>query len=291
MSDVLTSQETEIECADGIRLRATEWRPGQSNGWVVQINSALAVQRRYYSKFAHYLAEQGFSVVSYDYRGIGDSLHGHHKQCRATFRELGECDMAAATAYVKQKFPHYRHVVVGHSAGAALYGLAANCDQVDALLGVAAPSAFQGHWSQPHRFLIQLFFNVCIPLTTPALGYFPGQYFGMGPLPREIALQWRRWSTHKDYVVEADGSPLREHYHRFRSPLRFLHIADDPLYGPLKSVQSAASFYANAPRQIVTVAPRDVGLRKIGHFGFFRSSMPQKVWDNTARWLLNPQTP
>src|SRR3990167_4055302 len=168
MSEVLTTQESEIECADGTRLRASEWGPAHSNGCVVQINSALAVPRRYYSKFAHYLAEQGFSVLTYDYRGSGDSLQGLHKHCTATFRQLGELDMAAATAHVKQKFPQQRHVVIGHSAGAALYGLAANCDQVDALFGVAAPSAFQGHWSQPQRFFIGLFFNVCIPLTTPA---------------------------------------------------------------------------------------------------------------------------
>ncbi len=292
MSDVLTSQETDIECADGTRLRATEWRPAHSNGCVVQINSALAVPRRYYSKFAHYLAEQGFAVLSYDYRGNGDSLQGLPKHCKATFRQLGELDMAAATAHVKQRFPQQtRHVVVGHSAGAALYGLAPNCDQVDALLGVAAPSAFQGHWAYPHKFVISLFFNVLIPLTTPAFGYFPGQYFGIGPLPPDMAQQWRRWSRHKDYVTASDGTPLREHYHRFRSPLRFLHIADDKLYGPLKSVQSVANFYANAPRQIVSVAPRDVGVRKIGHFGFFRSTMPRQVWDNTARWLLDPQTP
>lgn len=291
MSDVLTSQECEIECADGTRLRATEWHPARSNGCVAQINSALAVPRRYYSKFAHYLAEQGFSVVTYDYRGSGDSLHGLAKHCKATFRELGECDMAAATAYVKKKFPNQRHVVIGHSAGAALYGLAANCTEVDALLGIAAPSAFQGHYDYPHRFVIGLFFNVLIPLATPAFGYFPGQYFGVGPLPPAIAQQWRRWSRHKDYVTDSDGTPLREYYHRFRAPLRFLHIADDKLYGPLRSVQAVAGFYVNAPRQIVSVAPRDIGVRKIGHFGFFRNTMPRLVWDNAARWLLDPQVP
>ena len=291
MSDVLNSQETDIECPDGTRLRATEWRPARSNGCVVQINSALAVPRRYYSAFAHFLAEQGFAVLSYDYRGSGDSLRGHQRDCRATLRQLGECDMAAATAHVKQKFPHYRHVVIGHSAGAALYGLAPNCADVDALLGIAAPAAFQGNYAYPHRFLISLFFNVCIPLATPAFGYFPGQYFGMAPLPRDLALQWQRWSKHQDYVIAADGTPLREYYHQFLSPMRFLHIADDKLYSPLKSVQSVASFYANAPRQIVTIAPRDIGVRKIGHFGFFRSTMPRRVWDAAARWLMDPQTP
>jgi len=291
MPDVLNSQELDITCADGTLLRATEWHPANSNGCVVQINSALAVPRRYYSRFAHFLAEQGFAVVSYDYRGTGDSLRGHQRDSRATFRELGEQDMAAATRHVRERFSGQRHVVIGHSAGAALYGLAYNCTEVDAMFAVAAPSAWQGNYAWPQRWFIKLFFNVCIPLTTPMFGYFPGQYFGVGPLPKDIALQWQRWSKQPDYVTASDGTPLREYYHRFTSPMRLLHIADDKMYSPLKSVQSVASFYVNAPRQIVTVRPRDIGVRRIGHFGFFHSTMPKTLWESTARWLLDPQLP
>lgn len=291
MADVLNSVETEIRCADDTHLRATLWRPAQANGCVVQINSALAVQRRFYQRFAQFLAERGFTVLSYDYRGIGDSLHTHPRLSSATFRDLGERDMEAAVSYVKQHFPDFRHVVVGHSAGAALFGLAPNCDEVDAVFAVAAPSAWTGHYDWPYRATVWSFFNIFIPMTTPLFGYFPGQYFGVGPLPKGIAQQWRRWSRSPHYVVSSDGEPLREHYARCRQPMRFVHLSDDRLYAPLSSIKSVAGFYRNAPRQIVTIRPRDIGVKQIGHFGFFRSRMPDQLWQSAADWLLNPARP
>lgn len=291
MAQVLNSIETEIRCADDTPLRATVWRPAQANGCVVQINSALAVQRRYYQRFAQFLAEKGFTVLSYDYRGIGDSLYTHPRLSSATFRDLGELDMAAAVQYVKRQFPGFRHVVVGHSAGAALFGLAANCDQVDAVYAVAAPSAYTGNYGWPHRATVWAFFNLCIPVTTPFFGYFPGQYFGVGPLPKGIAQQWRHWSQFPDYVVSAEGEPLREHYSRCRQPMRFIHLSDDQLFAPLPSVQSVASFYKNAPRQILTITPRSLGVKQIGHFGFFRSMMPVSLWQSAADWFFDPGMP
>jgi predicted alpha/beta hydrolase len=33
------------------------------------------------------------------------------------------------------------------------------------------------------------------------------------------------------------------------------------------------------------IAPRDAGLKRIGHFGFFRRSAAQTLWPQAARWL------
>lgn len=291
MAQVLNSIETEIRCRDDAHLRATVWRPAHSNGAVVQINSALAVPRRYYQSFAQYLAERGFAVLCYDYRGIGESLYTHPRLSSALFSELGEQDMAAAVDYVKKQFPDHRHIVVGHSAGAALFGLAPNCDAVDAVYAVAAPSAWTGHYDWPQKLSVWSFFNVFIPLTTPLWGYFPGQFFGTGPLPKGIARQWSQWAQKPDYVVDNAGMAMREHYHRCRQPMRFIHLTDDKLYAPLRSVQAVASFYQNAPRQILSLSPKSVGVKKIGHFGFFRKHMPESVWQSAAAWMMNPHMP
>jgi predicted alpha/beta hydrolase len=39
----------------------------------VIINSATSVRCRYYSRFASFLFGEGFDVITYDYRGIGES--------------------------------------------------------------------------------------------------------------------------------------------------------------------------------------------------------------------------
>ncbi len=42
---------------------------------------------------------------------------------------------------------------------------------------------------------------------------------------------------------------------------------------------------ANLPATIARMAPADLGVESIGHFGFFRKSMPRRPWDDIAGWF------
>jgi predicted alpha/beta hydrolase len=44
-------------------------------------------------------------------------------------------------------------------------------------------------------------------------------------------------------------------------------------------------FYAAAPREMRRIAPRDIGARRIGHFGFFSRRYSQRLWPQAAAWL------
>jgi len=49
---------------------------------------------------------------------------------------------------------------------------------------------------------VRLFWFVFVPILTPLLGYFPGKRLRMvGDLPAGVAWQWRRWCTHRDYLL------------------------------------------------------------------------------------------
>ncbi|NMM79276.1 serine aminopeptidase domain-containing protein, partial [Acidovorax sp. SRB_24] len=50
--------------------------PGAARASVV-IGGAMGVRQAFYASFAQWLAEQGFRVTTFDYRGHGDSLQGH----------------------------------------------------------------------------------------------------------------------------------------------------------------------------------------------------------------------
>ena len=67
----------QVKICATFRLDASAWI-GQSETFfakrpVVIINPATSVHSRYYSHFANYLYANGFDVVTYDYRGIGNS--------------------------------------------------------------------------------------------------------------------------------------------------------------------------------------------------------------------------
>jgi predicted alpha/beta hydrolase len=73
-------------------------------------------------------------------------------------------------------------------------------------------------------------------------------------------------------------------YARVRSPLRAYAITDDP-FAPLGAVQALAALYPNAPWETRQVAPSELGVKSIGHFGFFRERFRDSLWRETADWL------
>jgi predicted alpha/beta hydrolase len=70
MNQAISTGETEtrsVTAADGYRLAATRYPAGDRNT-VVLINSATAVPRRFYQRFASYIQDHGWNAVTYDYR-------------------------------------------------------------------------------------------------------------------------------------------------------------------------------------------------------------------------------
>lgn len=273
-------------CADGRRLQARLFLPAGEPSRIVQINSALGVPQRYYAAFAAYLTQAGMAVLTFDYRGIGDSRDRDLSVDNVRFQDWAEHDMATALAYLRGRFAAQKLLVVGHSAGAAIFGLAANCVQADALLGIAAPSGYWRNYGQPQRAFIWAFWHLLIPVLARTHDYFPGQYFGMGPLPKQVVLQWRHWGMHPEYLVDERGLPLREYFQAFQKPIRLLHISDDKMYAPLAAVEQIASFYGSAHKQVETITPAQYAMTRIGHFGFFKRTMAVAAWHDARQWLL-----
>jgi len=112
-----TASQTNISITakDNQVLAATLFTPKLANGICIQINSAMAVTRGFYRTFAQYLAEQGFTVVTYDYRGIGDSYCKNWRNI--TLWQWGELDYPAVTDWLSANYPDHRMVALGHSLG------------------------------------------------------------------------------------------------------------------------------------------------------------------------------
>src|SRR5271154_6018259 len=72
LDDVFTDDIT-VPAADGYALAAKLFLPRGAKSHGLLINSATAVPRKFYRGFAGYLARRGCAVLTYDYRGIGDS--------------------------------------------------------------------------------------------------------------------------------------------------------------------------------------------------------------------------
>jgi predicted alpha/beta hydrolase len=81
-------QALRIAAADGYSLGATLFAPVAPKGVVV--NAAMGVKRGFYARFGAHLAARGFTVVTYDYRGIGDSRPARLRGLSARLQDWGE---------------------------------------------------------------------------------------------------------------------------------------------------------------------------------------------------------
>src|SRR5436190_965693 len=99
--------------ADRYLLGATLFLPRRAKRHAVLINSATAVPRKIYRGFAGYLAGRGCAVLTYDYRGIGDSRQkspvGYNQPkslagLKASMSEWAALDVTAAVGWMRERY-------------------------------------------------------------------------------------------------------------------------------------------------------------------------------------------
>lgn len=282
-----TIEPLTLRTEDGLDLAAHLFRPAPAadRRATVQIHSATAVQQGIYRKYAQFLAAQGWTALTFDYRGTGASLPGSIRDFEGRMHHWGERDVPAVTDWLEQRFPNHRRLAVVHSVGGQILGLGPNCDRLDGVFGVCVQWGSWKNWPIPRRWLYKVLFHAVAPPLTALRGYFPGRWFGMGDLPATIGNDWMRWCRSPHYLCDDDGRPLRPHYHRLRCPVHWLGFTDDPAFGPPKAVRAMPALYPNAEHRVEIIDPQVMDIGPVGHFGFFRSRFRDTLWQLSHRWL------
>ncbi len=255
---------------DGYRLAGTlyETRGGQ-RGVSVLLTAAIGLAREYYAPYARFLAEQGFTVLSFDYRAMGASRDADWQGATPALREWGERDVAAAIDWLSRERPKYSIVCVGHSFGGAALGLAWNNDRVRALLGIGVQFGYWKLWSwwpPQYRMAQAALWRAVVPLSLSLNQAFPGAILGRANLPAGIARDWARWSCDPNYLSDAEGQPLRQYFDSYRGRIRLYSFTDDRFFAPQPAVQALAACYRQAGVELMQVKPADWYLPRIGHY-------------------------
>lgn len=276
--------------ADGTSIAARIHEPAGAPRGNVVIGGAMGVRQDFYGSFAAWLAGQGWRVTTFDYRGSGDSAPASLRGFRADLFDWTR-DYEAAIDHAHAALPDGPLYLLGHSLGAQLPGLLANQAKVDGLLSIAAGSGYWRDNAPQLKRMVLYFWFVLVPVATRLFGYFPGRRLRkVGDLPTGVVMQWRKWCLNPRYSVGAEGEAARQSYARARFPVFALSITDDELM-TLRGTQTLVGLYENAPHHIERIAPDQLALRRIGHFGPFRSEQESKLWPRMAEWLRQLGTP
>jgi predicted alpha/beta hydrolase len=273
----MTITPCQLIAADGYQLSAGLFSAPSAAKAVVVIASATGVPQPYYAKYAAYLAATGlFDALTFDYRGIGDSLHGPIRGFEAKMSDWGRLDLQAALAWA---FDNYQRVfVVGHSVAGQVFPLADLSPRVSAVWFLGSQCAAHHLWDGVHRGLVDFFWKVSLPASTHLLGYMPGIAVGGGPpLPKNVALEWRTWGLHPEGIWQGN-EVVKNKFAALTMPVHFVGVQDDLMMAPPRAVKFLQSQYANAQSTHEQLNPADFGVKEIGHFGFFRSRFKEKLW-------------
>ena len=184
----------EILTKDGAKIGGFQWRHkafSHEPRSVVIINPATSVRCRYYARFAEFLCRAGFDVLTYDYRGIGESRPKTLRGFDAGWIDWGERDFEAVLQYASHAFPGQPIDVVAHSVGGFVVGLAESNHRIRRVFSMGAQYAYWRDYAADQKWRMLLKWNFAMPMLTLAFGYFPGKRLGwLEDTPKGVIRDW-----------------------------------------------------------------------------------------------------
>ncbi len=292
LDDVFIDDIT-LPAVDGYGLGATLFLPRGAKRHAVLVNSATAVPRKIYKGFAGYLARRGCAVLTYDYRGIGDSrmkaLTGYNQPkslvgFKASMSDWAALDVTAAVAWMRERYRDLPLSYVGHSFGGQALGLLANNSEVSRALLIAAQAGYWKLMASPERYRVFALLNFVGSPLTRVLGYAPA-WSGLGEdLPKGVFQQWVKWVMHERYLFDDPDLRTLSNFTKYKGALRALCLSDDP-WATRPAVELLCSGFSSARPEILTVTPADASATAIGHLGFFRPEHRDTLWRGAAEWM------
>ena len=244
---------------------------------VLIIASAMGVKQSFYQNFAEFASSNNISVITFDYSGIGKSLTGNIKKHKEFLHDWGNQNLEIIIKYSIENFPNHKKVVLGHSIGGQLIGLAPSSVHLDKIILVSAQSGFWGFWKGFNKVKMFLNWYLLFPVLTSFFGYMPSKRFSkMENLPKNVVNEWSKWCRNPDYLFGyfSDDELV---FSKIRCNLLSISVADD-FFAPEQSVDWLTNQYQNTKLTRKHLFPADFDVSKIGHFDLFKTKFKESFW-------------
>lgn len=275
---IMSGAEFQVDTKDGCSISARVYPSETPARGIVLIVPAMGVVQTYYSAFAGWLSKQGFRVYTFDYRGIGASRWCSLRDLKADVFDWARLDVAAMVDIAADHDPALPLYWIGHSLGGQIFALVPNHARAARMVTVACGSGYWRENAPGLKRTVWWMWYVAAPVALKLYGYFPGKRLRkIGDLPHGVMAQWRRWCLNPEYVVGAEGDTVRAAYAAVNTPVTSISFTDDE-YMSARNVDSLHDFYVNARQRRMRFDPAQLGMQRIGHFGFFRPTAEASLW-------------
>ncbi len=271
-----------IETPSNQPICITKYKSASASFNYVIIAPATGVKQAFYAHFAEFLSEQGYTVYTFDYQGIGESKTVPLGKFDTTALNWAQNDLESVIQYVLREKPDSKLTIIGHSIGGQLIGLAPSSKLASKVLLIAAQSGYWKFWDGMSKYKMLGTWSILFPILTKIFGYFPGKKFSrMEDLPKGVALEWSKWCLSPNYLF--DHVEKENLFHeQITCPLYSYSVEDDD-YAPKAAVDWMTSKYHNAQVNRKHWKLGDLGVKKVGHFGFFSKKNAEVIWSRILR--------
>lgn len=270
------TESVNFKASDGYVLSGIRYIPTQTIKAKIIVASATGVPQPFYRRFAEYVTQQGYEVLTFDYRGVGASAPKQLKGFKMSYLDWGSLDLSAAIdCHQKEGLALF---VVAHSYGGQALGLTSNHHNVTAMYCFGTGAGWAGYMPFKEKFKVSVMWNIIFPPMVAVKGYLPWSKLNMGAdLPLGVYQEWRKWCKNPTYFF-ADPAlqALKTQYAKVKTKIYAVSALDDDWALPL-SRQAFMQHYTHADMTFVDIHAADYGLKKIGHMGYFRKGSEQ-IW-------------
>lgn len=281
----MSVKEIFVKSSDGYPISVKIFQSHNIHHKLLLVNSATGVRQQIYFSFSKLLSESGFTVITYDYRGIGASKPKKMKGFKSDMKIWGTQDFKAVTDYIQRHYSDFEKYCLGHSVGALILGMNKDSVIFKKFIFVATQKAYVKYLNFRTKVEAYIGFGIMQPIITKILGYFPAHYFGLGEsLPKGNAYDWRTLVFNKKST-----NKLLEQLDNFSHHLHqdvLVIWAEDDLWLTEKGVKLLLEeTYPNMKPQYRWVKVSESKKRKIGHINFFRS-YNSELWQMIEKYLI-----
>lgn len=276
-----------LTCDDDFGIEATCFEAAGTPKAIAVLAPALGVPRRFYGRFAEFMAAQGVATLLFDYRGVGDSQPGVGQEALIDMERWGRLDIDAAIRSAAALYPGVPIFLIGHSCGGQLFGLAPSCSQLAGVVLVSATLPHRSRYPRPDRYALALLWRLWIPLFKRGAGHTPTSVPGMASAiaPKAVFRQWASWCRSREYLFDPRFKLETRHFAALTAPVLSISISDDER-APPEAILPLLAKFTSAHVERRSVDTLHMGFGSIGHMGFFRSKTRDALWFPVLSWML-----
>ena len=267
-----------ITFLDGVTNQITFFKNEKTVAKTILMLPALGVKASYYDSFCTYFSENGYHMVSMDWRGLGHSNVRASRKVDFGYKDFLN-DIGEVVELIRTELPNTTLYFAGHSLGGQLGGLYLSRfpETAKGLFAIASCSIYHKGWTGRDRLPILMAGALFAPISK-IVGYLPGKQLGFGGKEfRGVIEDWLYTLKTGNYATKGDTFDYELAMSKATFPILAISIEHD-FMSPHKAVENLLKKFPNAITKHVQI-PNPA--KELNHFRWTR--IPQTILETIKK--------